>query len=332
MSILLTGGAGYIGSHTAVELIEAGHEVIIVDNYYNSKPEIIKKIEAITGKKIEAYEIDCTDYEQLKVLFDEKKIEGVVHFAGYKAVGESVEKPLKYYENNINSAITVLKLMKEYNINKFVFSSSATVYGDAKTVPCDETMETGCTNPYGWTKYMIEQIVKDVAVSWPEFSGVLLRYFNPIGAHKSGLIGEKNNDIPNNLMPYITMVADGKLDKLKVFGNDYDTKDGTGIRDYIHVVDLAKGHVKAMEYAHSKKGIEVINLGTGTGYSVLEVIKTFEKANDIKINYEIVGRRQGDIAEIYADTKKAKKLLDWEAEESLMDMCKDAWRWEKNNF
>ena len=332
MSILLTGGAGYIGSHTAVELIEAGHEVIIVDNYYNSKPEIIKKMEAITGKKIEAYEIDCTDYEQLKVLFDKKKIEGVVHFAGYKAVGESVEKPLKYYENNINSAITVLKLMKEYNINKFVFSSSATVYGDAKTVPCDENMETGCTNPYGWTKYMIEQIVKDVAVSWPEFSGVLLRYFNPIGAHKSGLIGEKNNDIPNNLMPYITMVADGKLDKLKVFGNDYDTKDGTGIRDYIHVVDLAKGHVKAMEYAHSKKGIEVINLGTGTGYSVLEVIKTFEKANDIKINYEIVGRRQGDIAEIYADTKKAKKLLDWEAKESLMDMCKDAWRWEKNNF
>ena len=332
MSILLTGGAGYIGSHTAVELIEAGHEIIIVDNYYNSKPEIIKKIEAITGKKIEAYEIDCTDYEQLKALFDKKKIEGVVHFAGYKAVGESVEKPLKYYENNINSAITVLKLMKEYNINKFVFSSSATVYGDAKTVPCDETMETGCTNPYGWTKYMIEQIVKDMAVSWPEFSGVLLRYFNPIGAHKSGLIGEKNNDIPNNLMPYITMVADGKLDKLKVFGNDYDTKDGTGVRDYIHVVDLAKGHVKAMEYAHSKMGIEVINLGTGKGYSVLEVIKTFEKANDIKINYEIVGRRQGDIAEIYADTKKAKKLLDWEAEESLMDMCKDAWRWEKNNF
>jgi len=332
MSILLTEKTSYIKSHTAVELIEAGHEVIIVDNYYNSKPEIIKKIEAITGKKIEAYEIDCTDYEQLKVLFDEKKIEGVVHFAGYKAVGESVEKPLKYYENNINSAITVLKLMKEYNINKFVFSSSATVYGDAKTVPCDETMETGCTNPYGWTKYMIEQIVKDVAVSWPEFSGVLLRYFNPIGAHKSGLIGEKNNDIPNNLMPYITMVADGKLDKLKVFGNDYDTKDGTGVRDYIHVVDLAKGHVKAMEYAHSKKGIEVINLGTGTGYSVLEVIKTFEKANDIKIDYEIVGRRQGDIAEIYADTKKAKKLLDWEAEESLMDMCKDAWRWGKNNF
>ena len=332
MSILLTGGAGYIGSHTAVELLIEGYDVIIADNYYNSRPEVLDRIEEITGKRVKAYEVDCTDYEGMKDIFIKEKIDGVIHFAGYKAVGESVLKPIMYYENNINSATTVLKLMKEYDVKNFVFSSSATVYGDAKIVPCDETMETGCTNPYGWTKYMIEQIVRDMAVSWEDFSGVLLRYFNPIGAHKSGIIGERNNDIPNNLMPYITMVAVGKLEKLRVFGDDYQTKDGTGVRDYIHVVDLAKGHVKAVEYAKDKKGAEVINLGTGNGFSVLEVINTFQKTNGIKIPYEIVDRRPGDIAEIYADTKKAKELLNWEAEETLVDMCKDAWNWEKQNI
>jgi len=332
MSILLTGGAGYIGSHTAVELLDSGYDVIVVDNYYNSKPEVLDRVKKITGKKVKVYEVDCTDYEEMKDIFLNEKIDGIIHFAGYKAVGESVLKPIMYYENNINSAITVLKLMKEFDVRNFVFSSSATVYGDAKIVPCDETMEMSCTNPYGWTKYMIEQIVKDVAASWEDFSAVLLRYFNPIGAHKSGLLGERNNDVPNNLMPYITMVAAGKLEKLKVFGDDYPTKDGTGVRDYIHVVDLAKGHVKAVEYAKNKSGSEVINLGTGNGFSVLEVIKAFEKSNDIKIPFEIVDRRPGDIAEIYAATKKAKLVLSWEAKENLNDMCKDAWNWEKQNI
>ena len=329
MKILLTGGAGYIGSHTAVELLNSGHEVIIADNYSNSKPEIIDKIREITGKRIKAYEADCCEYNQMKQLLSNEKIDAVIHFAGYKAVGESVEKPLKYYRNNLDSAITMIELIKEFNITNFVFSSSATVYGDSAP-PCDETMNTGCTNPYGWTKYMIEQIVRDVSVAWPEFSGVLLRYFNPIGAHKSGLIGEKNNGIPNNLMPYITKVASGELEKLSVFGCDYPTPDGTGVRDYIHVVHLAKGHVKAIEYAADNKGSEVINLGTGRGYSVLEIIKAFVKVNEININYKIVERRPGDIAEMCADARKAKRVLDWEAKESLEDMCKDSWRWEQN--
>ncbi len=332
MTILLTGGAGYIGSHTAVELINRGHDVVVVDNFDNSKPEVFNRIEKITGKRPKFYEADVCFADQLRPVFEENKIEAVVHFAGLKAVGESVKIPLRYYRNNIDSSLTLLEVMAEFGVKKIVFSSSATVYGVPETVPLVETMKkTGCTNPYGWTKYMIEQIMMDAAVADPELSVVLLRYFNPIGAHESGLIGEDPQGIPNNLMPYISQVAVGKLKQLSVYGDDYDTHDGTGVRDYIHVVDLALGHVAALEYAGKFKGADIINLGTGTGYSVLDMVKAFEKVNGVKVPYVIAPRREGDVASCYAEPTKAKEKLGWSAAKNLEDMCRDAWRWQSNN-
>lgn len=332
MKILLTGGAGYIGSHTAIELIEKGYEVVIADNFYNAKPVVIDRIEEITGKRPDVYKIDVADKTALTKLFSEQEIESVIHFAGYKAVGESVEKPIEYYRNNLDTTLTLLEVMREFGVKNLVFSSSATVYGVPEIVPLHENLPTkGCTNPYGWTKYMIEQILRDVNVAYPDMCCVLLRYFNPVGAHKSGKIGEDPQGIPNNLMPYISQVAVGKLEKLSVFGDDYDTHDGTGVRDYIHVVDLAKGHVCAIEYASTHKGAEVINLGTGTGYSVLDMVKAFEKATGKNVPYKIAPRRAGDIAECYADPAKAKALLGWEAKHSLEDMCKDSWTWQSQN-
>ena len=329
MTILVTGGAGYIGSHTCVELLDAGHSVVIVDNLVNSSRDVIPKIEKITGKKVDFFEIDVTEYEATKKLFETYKFDGVIHFAGLKAVGESVEKPLSYYYNNIMSTINLSKLCLEFNVNKFVFSSSATVYGNNKP-PFIETMELlPATSPYGETKAVCEKILMDVAKVNPSFSVSLLRYFNPIGAHKSGLIGESPNGIPNNLMPYITKVAKGILPKLNVFGNDYDTPDGSCIRDYIHVVDLAKGHLCAIEKI--KPGINIYNLGRGKGISVLELIDTFEKVNNLKIPYEIVGRRAGDLPAFYADATKAYNELNWKTELNVEEMCEDAWRFEKNN-
>ena len=328
--ILLTGGNGYIGLHTAVELIESGYQVVIADNFYNSKPEAVKLAEQITGASIPLYPIDVADKDALRKVFEENEIDSVIHFAGLKAVGESVRIPLKYYRNNLDTTLTLLEVMKEYNCNRIVFSSSATVYGIPETVPLVEGMPTGCTNPYGWTKFMIEQIIQDAANADPELSAVLLRYFNPIGAHESGLIGEDPQGIPNNLMPFITQVAVGKLPKLNVFGNDYPTHDGTGVRDYIHVVDLAKGHVAAVKYAENNKGTEVVNLGTGVGYSVLDIVKAFERVNNIEIPYVIADRRPGDIAVCYADTKKAAEVLGWKAEKDLDDMCRDSWRYQQN--
>ena len=331
MSILVTGAAGFIGSHTAVELLEAGEEIIIVDNFVNSKPEVLDKIKEITNKDFKFYEIDILDKEKLEKVFKENNIEVVIHFAGLKAVGESVEKPIEYYHNNITGTLVLLELMKKYDCKKIVFSSSATVYGAPKTVPIKEDFPLSTTNPYGSTKLMIEQILKDVCISDKDFSAIILRYFNPIGAHESGLLGENPNGIPNNLMPYINQVAIGKLDHLNVFGNDYPTKDGTGVRDYIHVVDLAKGHVKALEKARKAKGAIPYNLGTGNGYSVLEIVEAFEKANNLKVKYEIAPRRPGDIAKCYADPTKAKEELNWVAEKTLEDMCKDAWNYIKKN-
>ncbi len=332
MKILLTGGAGYIGSHTAIELIAKGYEVVIADNFYNSKPVVIDRIEEITGVRPTVYTLDVADKAALTKLFSEQEIDSVIHFAGYKAVGESVAKPIEYYRNNIDSTLTLLEVMREFGVKKIVFSSSATVYGVPETVPLHEKLPTkGCTNPYGWTKYMIEQILRDVNVAYPDMSCVLLRYFNPVGAHKSGKIGEDPQGIPNNLMPYISQVAVGKLEKLSVFGDDYDTHDGTGVRDYIHVVDLAKGHVCAIEYAAKSKGAEVINLGTGTGYSVLDMVKAFEKTTGKKVPYVIAPRRAGDVAECYSDPAKAKELLGWEAQYNLEDMCADSWRWQSQN-
>lgn len=331
MKVLLTGGAGYIGSHTCVELINSGYEPVIADNLSNSSIKVLDRIEKITGKKPIFYEIDVADFDSLDKLFCEQNIDAVIHFAGYKAVGESCEFPVKYYRNNIDTTLTLLEVMKKHGVNKIVFSSSATVYGVPKTVPLVENMPTSCTNPYGWTKLFIEQILQDTANAEKDFSVVLLRYFNPIGAHESGLIGENPSGIPNNLMPYITQVAVKKLPYLRVFGNDYDTKDGTGVRDYIHVVDLARGHLKALEYADKNKGTEVFNLGTGTGYSVLDIVNAFSKANDIEIPYQICDRRPGDIAESYANPKKANDILNWKAEFDLFDMCRDSWNWQKNN-
>lgn len=327
MSILVTGGAGYIGSHTSVELLNSGEDIIIVDNFINSKPEALEKIKEITKKDFKFYEVDLLDKEALEKVFKENDIEVVIHFAGLKAVGESVEKPIEYYHNNITGTLILLELMKKYNCNKIVFSSSATVYGAPKTVPIKEDFPLSTTNPYGSTKLMIEQILRDVCVSDKEFSAIILRYFNPIGAHESGLIGENPNGIPNNLMPYITQVAAGMLEHLNVFGNDYPTKDGTGVRDYIHVVDLSKGHVKALNKARKSNGAIEYNLGTGNGYSVLEIVHAFEKTNNIKVKYEIAQRRPGDIAECYADPSKAKEELEWVAEKTLEDMCKDAWNY-----
>lgn len=331
MNILLTGGAGYIGSHTAVELIGRGDEVIIVDDLSNSKIECLNRVEKITGVKPKFYQYDVADKALLTKVFDENKIDSVVHFAGFKAVGESVAKPLKYYKNNLNTTLTLLEVMHEHNVNSIIFSSSATVYGVPERVPLTEDMKTSCTNPYGWTKLFIEQILKDSAHADPELSVVLLRYFNPIGAHESGLIGEDPEGIPNNLMPYIAQVAVGKLDHLNVFGNDYPTHDGTGVRDYIHVVDLAKGHAAAIDYSAKHKGVEIANLGTGIGYSVLDIVKAFEKANGVKVPYVIAPRRAGDVAECYADPKKALNDFGWKAEKTLEDMCRDSWRWQSNN-
>ncbi len=332
MSILVTGGAGFIGSHTCVELLNAGFEVVIVDNFYNSQPESLNRIKKITGKDFKFYEVDIRDKAGLDKVFSENKIDAVIHFAGLKAVGESCQKPLEYYENNIGGTVTLCEAMRDAGCKKIVFSSSATVYGSSNVSPLTENMTIGgTTNPYGTTKYMIELILQDLYASDNEWSIVILRYFNPIGAHESGMIGENPNGIPNNLMPYITQVAIGKLPQLSVFGDDYDTPDGTGVRDYIHVVDLALGHIKAVEKALGSNEINAYNLGTGTGYSVLDIVKAFEKASAQTINYKIVDRRPGDLATCYSDPSKAFNELGWKAERDLNKMCEDSWRWQKNN-
>ncbi len=328
--ILVTGGAGYIGSHTVVELLERGEEVVIVDNFINSSPDVLDKIKQITGKEFKWYEVDILDKEKLRNVFKENEIESVIHFAGLKAVGESVQKPLEYYKNNLIGTIELLEVMREFNCKKIVFSSSATVYGNPKELPIKEDFPLSTTNPYGTTKLMIEQILQDVGKADKEFRAAILRYFNPIGAHKSGLIGEVPNGIPNNIMPYIMGVASGRYEKLTIFGNDYPTPDGTGIRDYIHVVDLANGHLKAIDKLREEKGIQVYNLGTGNGYSVLELVKTFEKVNNLKLNYVIGERRPGDIPACYADPSKAERELNWKAEKGIEEMCKDSWKFEKN--
>ncbi|MCL2046326.1 MAG: UDP-glucose 4-epimerase GalE [Oscillospiraceae bacterium] len=325
MNVLLTGGAGYIGSHIAVELLESGYDVVIADNFSNSDKGVITAIEKITGKRIDLFEIDVADKVKLNEVFEQTKPEAVIHLAGFKAVGESVSKPLMYYRNNIDCTLSLLEIMEAHNVNKLVFSSSATVYGIGERLPYTEEMLLGeASNPYGATKQMIERIIMDtVSCGW--LSAVILRYFNPVGAHQSALIGEKPQGIPNNLMPYIMQVANGSLPELRVYGNDYPTRDGTGVRDYIHVMDLAKGHVDALKYFQDNDGVEVFNLGTGVGYSVLEIVAAFEKANGVKIPYSIVGRRDGDLAEVYADVKKAKNLLGWNAKLTIEDMCKDSY-------
>lgn len=326
MKVLLTGGAGYIGSHTAVELMQAGHNVIIADNFSNSSPEILYSVKKITNISPKLYTVDVKDYNALEQVFREESIDAVIHLAGYKAVGESVADPLKYYYNNLGASITVIRLMKKYNVKILVFSSSATVYGTPDTVPVTENMPAKeCANPYGRTKLMAEQIYTDIAEADSSMSVIILRYFNPVGAHKSGLLKEQPLGAPQNLMPNIVAAAEGNK-KLKVYGNDWPTKDGTGIRDYIHVVDLARGHIAALNYTANFRGVEIFNLGTGKPSSVLDVIHTFEKVHDIKLNYEIVSRREGDIAEYWADPSKAEDKLDWKAELSLDDMCRDAWR------
>ena len=333
MKILLPGGAGYIGSHTAVELLNAGKEIVIIDNFSNSKKEVLDKIRKITGKDFKFYEMDYLDKEKLEKVFEENKIDAVLNFAGYKAVGESVQKPIEYYKNNISGCLELLETMKKHDVKKFIFSSSATVYGDPETIPITEECKTGgTTNPYGTSKLFIEQILKDTYKSDNTWDICILRYFNPVGAHESGLIGEEPQGIPNNLMPYVARVAAGKLKELSVFGNDYDTKDGTGVRDYIHVVDLAKGHVAALEKLDKeKKGLFIYNLGTGNGYSVLDMVKGFEKATGKKVPYKIAPRRPGDIATCYADPKKAKEELGWEAKKDINDMCKDSWEYIQKN-
>ena len=331
MSVLITGGAGYIGSHTVVELLKLDKEVIIIDNFCNSNPIVLDKIKDIMRKEFKFYEIDTTNSEDLERVFKENKIDSVIHFAAYKAVGESVEKPLEYYSNNIINTLTVLNLMSKYNVKNFVFSSSATVYGDPHTCPITEDFPLSTTNPYGATKLMIEDMLRDIAKADPSFNIAILRYFNPVGAHESGLIGEEPNGIPNNLMPYITKVAVGKLKELSVFGNDYNTHDGTGVRDYIHVVDLAKGHVKALDKLSTNCGLVTYNLGTGNGYSVLDMVKAFSKASGREIPYKIVDRRQGDVAMCYADPTKANNELGWKAEFGIDRMCEDSWRWQSNN-
>lgn len=332
MTILLTGAAGYIGSHTAVELANAGYDVVIVDNFSNASPLAVSRCETITGRKMPLYEADIADRDALRRIFAETKPDAVMHFAGYKAVGESVAKPLMYYRNNLDTTLSLLDVMTEFGVGPFIFSSSATVYGSGTQVPCVESDPIGgCTNPYGWTKYMIEQIARDAAAANPAMSVVLLRYFNPVGAHESGLIGENPTGIPNNLMPYITQVAVGKRDHLNIFGNDYPTPDGTGVRDYIHVVDLARGHVAALRYALAHRGTEVFNLGTGHGVSVLELVHAFMNATGVTIPYEITARRPGDLAECWADPSKAQSVLGWRAEKTVEDMCADAWRWQSRN-
>ena len=333
MAILVTGGTGFIGSHTSIELMKAGYEIVIVDNYYNSSPKSLARIEELSGKKVKFYECDIRDKAGMSRIFEENKIEAVIHFAGLKAVGESCRKPMEYYDNNIGGTLALCEVMNKYGCKNIVFSSSATVYGMNNVSPLKETMQTGgTTNPYGTTKYMIEIILEDIVKSDDEWNVTLLRYFNPIGAHKSGRIGENPNGIPNNLMPYITQVAIGKLKELSVFGNDYDTHDGTGVRDYIHVVDLAEGHVKALDnILEGKKGVQIFNLGTGIGYSVLDIVNAFQKASGVEVAYKIAPRRPGDIATCYSDPTKAKEVLGWEAKRDLNEMCEDAWRWQSQN-
>ena len=331
MAVLVTGGAGYIGSHTVVELLNLNKEVIIVDNFSNSNPIVLDKIREIINKNFKFYEIDTTNEEELEIVFKENKIDSVIHFAAYKAVGESVEKPLEYYSNNIINTLTVLNLMKKYGVKNFVFSSSATVYGDPHTCPITEDFPLSTTNPYGATKLMIEDMLRDIAKADPSFNIAVLRYFNPVGADESGLIGEEPNGIPNNLMPYITKVAVGKLKELSVFGDDYNTHDGTGVRDYIHVVDLAKGHIKALDKLSTNCGLVPYKLGTGIGYCVLHIVNAFSKASGKEIPYKIVDRRPGDVAMCYADPTKANNELGWKAEFGIDRMCEDSWRWQSNN-
>lgn len=332
MKILVTGGAGFIGSHTVVELQNAGYDAIVLDNLSNSSEKSLERVEKITGKKVPFYKADILDREALNEIFDKESIDAVIHFAGLKAVGESVAKPWEYYENNIAGTLTLVDVMRKHGVKNIIFSSSATVYGDPAIIPITEECPKGqCTNPYGWTKSMLEQILSDVQKADPEWNVILLRYFNPIGAHKSGTIGENPTGIPNNLMPYVTQVAVGKRPVLNVFGNDYDTHDGTGVRDYIHVVDLAIGHVKALKKIEEKAGLKIYNLGTGTGYSVLDIVKNFEEATGVKVPYVIGPRRPGDIATCYADASLAKKELGWTAQYGIREMCEDAWRWQKMN-
>lgn len=332
MAILVTGGAGYIGSHTVVELQNAGYDVVVLDNLSNASEKALDRVSKITGKPVKFYKADILDRDALNDIFDKETIESCIHFAGLKAVGESVVKPWEYYENNIAGTLTLVDVMRKNNVKNIIFSSSATVYGDPAQIPITEECPKGqCTNPYGWTKSMLEQVLTDIQKADPEWNVMLLRYFNPIGAHKSGTIGENPNGIPNNLMPYITQVAVGKLKELGVFGNDYDTPDGTGVRDYIHVVDLAKGHVKALKKIEENPGLAIYNLGTGKGYSVLDIVKNFEAATGVKIPYVIKPRRAGDIATCYCDASKAEKVLGWKAENGIREMCEDSWRWQSNN-
>ncbi|MGX7109218.1 UDP-glucose 4-epimerase GalE [Facklamia miroungae] len=332
MTVLVTGGAGYIGSHTVIELLNDNQEVIVVDNFSNSKPEVLNRIQMITGKQLIFYEKNIEDRMAMDKIFKQHAIDIVIHFAGYKAVGESVTQPLKYYHNNLSGTIVLLEVMQENQVKNIIFSSSATVYGETNRVPFKETMTTGeASNPYGYTKLVLEKILQDLSQSDPDWSVTLLRYFNPLGAHESGLIGEDPQGIPNNLMPYLTQVAIGKRPKLLVFGKDYPTHDGTGVRDYIHVVELAQGHQKAIKHNLEHQGVAIFNLGTGHGYSVLDIIKTFEKANQVTIPYEIIDRRPGDIAIAYADPSKANEELDWEAFKDLYTMCQDSWHWQKKN-
>ena len=331
MAILITGGAGYIGSHTMVELLNAGKEVVCVDNFSNSKPVSLERVKKITGKDFKSYEVDLLDREGLEKVFMENDIDSCIHFAGLKAVGESVEKPLLYYHNNLTGTFVLCELLAKYGAKRIVFSSSATVYGKPESVPISEDFPLSTTNPYGETKLMIERILKDLYVSDKEWSVSILRYFNPIGAHKSGMIGEDPKGIPNNLLPYVAQVATGKRECLSVFGNDYNTHDGTGVRDYIHVVDLARAHLCAINRAETLTGVEYFNIGTGVGYSVLDIVKAYEKATGVKINYKIAPRRPGDIDECYANPEKAEKLLGWKAQYNIEDMCRDAYNWQKNN-
>ncbi|MBE6004178.1 MAG: UDP-glucose 4-epimerase GalE [Lachnospiraceae bacterium] len=332
MRILVTGGAGYIGSHTCVELLNEGYEVVIIDNLYNSNQKAVDRIEEITGKKVKFYKEDLLDREALRKVFDENEIDAVIHFAGLKAVGESVHKPVEYYRTNIGSTLNLVEEMRAHDVKNIIFSSSATVYGDPAEIPITENCPKGtCTNPYGWTKWMQEQILTDIHTADPEWNVILLRYFNPIGAHESGLIGEDPKGIPNNLLPYVAQVAIGKLKEINVFGNDYPTPDGTGVRDYIHVVDLARGHVKAIERFEKKDGVFVCNLGTGHGYSVMDVIHAFEKACGKELPYVIRPRRDGDVATCYSSPAKAEKELNWKAQFDLIDMCRDSWNWQQKN-
>ena len=333
MAILVSGGAGYIGSHTCVELLAAGYDIVVADNYYNSCPEALARVKQIAGKDFRFVEADMTDKSAVEKIFAENEdIDCVIQFAAYKAVGESVSKPIEYYSNNLACTLNILDVMRRHNCHNIIFSSSATVYTATNEMPLRETSVTGgCTNPYGWTKYMTEQILSGIAHADPEWCVILLRYFNPIGAHKSGLLGEDPRGIPNNLMPFITQTAIGRREKLSIFGNDYPTKDGTGVRDYIHVVDLAKGHVAAVNYAADQKGCQVFNLGTGVGYSVLDMVNTFMEVNHVNVPYQIVDRRPGDIATCYADPSKSREILHWQARETLADMCRDSWNWQKKN-